>query len=89
MRNVLDRVFLFQFQVGAGHGLCYGTGDVLRAVVTAALWVVLQILKEPFIGWLRGNTPLGLDGRQRILRGVGIGRNRGNEIAIAHDLYSA
>ena len=86
MRNVLHGVLLFQLQVGACHGLCHGTGYMLRAFIAGRLsGLFFRYSKRPSIRWLRGHIPFCLDCGQCLLRGECVWARPPDEIAVAHD----
>src|ERR1700722_11171319 len=58
------------------------------SVPSSGFSVVSQILEENFVGRLRWNIPLSLDGGERSIRGPGVGGNNSDEIAIV-DYFDA
>ena len=88
MRNVCNRVPLFDLHVGAGEGFRHGTGHVLRAVVSTGFRIGLQIFKQALVRRLLRHSPFGLDCRDGSLRNECIGGDDPGEISIAHYLHS-
>ena len=69
---------------GCGLGCCVSAGRA-TAAAAAGFGRVLEVVEDGLVGGLLRDGPLGFDGGDGLLGGVGVGRDDADEVAVADE----